>query len=112
MITLPTPVLVATRPVDMRRGHDSLAALAREYTERRVLAGALFVFFNRRVDRMKALWWDGSGYVLLYKRIERGFFRVPQPICVGALSLEIDTSEFLAILQGVPNVRRGRKKHR
>lgn len=51
MITLPTQVLVATRPVDMRRGHDSLAALACEYTERHVLAGALFVFFKRRSRR-------------------------------------------------------------
>lgn len=109
MITLPSPVFVATRPVDMRRGHDSLAALAREYAGRDVTAGALFLFFNRRVDRVKALWWDGTGYVILYKRVERGYFRVPQPLSVGATSVEIDVTEVVPILEGVPNVRkRGR----
>ncbi|MEM6533061.1 MAG: IS66 family insertion sequence element accessory protein TnpB [Myxococcota bacterium] len=104
MIPCPSPVFVATRPVDMRRGHDGLAALTREYAGRDVIAGSCFLFFNRRVDRVKALWWDGTGYVLLYKRIERGYFRVPQALCVGATSVEIDAGEVLAILEGVPNV--------
>jgi len=99
---LPKRVFVATVAVDMRRGHDGLAAMAREHVDRDPLDNAaLFVFFNRRVDRLKALWWDDTGYCLLYKRLERGRFRVPEPVRVGSTSVAIDLEELSLILEGV-----------
>jgi transposase len=75
--------------------------MAREHVGLDPIDGSLFVFFNRRVDRLKALWWDETGYCLLYKRLERGRYRVPQPLHVGATSVEIDLAELTAILSGV-----------
>lgn len=63
--------------------------------------GSLFLFFNRSVDRVKALWWDHNGFCLFYKRLERGRFRVPQPLNVGAASVEIDGREMEQIFRGV-----------
>lgn len=95
-------VFVATVPVDMRCGFDGLSGLARSYVEREVSDGdALFVFFNRRVDRVKLLWWESTGYCLFYKRLERGRFRVPQPLHVGATHVAIGESELELILDGV-----------
>ena len=101
MLKWPSPIYVSTVAVDMRRGHDGLAAMAREHVGREPLDGALFVFFNRRVDRLKALWWDRTGYCLLYKRLERGTFRVPQPLRVCDTSVVIDSAELDLILEGV-----------
>lgn len=101
MLSLPTRIYIATMAVDMRRGHDGLAAMAREYVKLDPLEGCLFVFFNRRVDRVKALWWDETGYCLLYKRLERGRFRVPQPLHVGAPSVKIEMEELLSLFKGV-----------
>jgi transposase len=86
----------------MRCGFDALAALAREYVDREVRDGnALFVFFNRRVDRVKLVWWERTGYCLFYKRLERGRFRVPQPMHVGATHLVIEMPELDIILEGI-----------
>jgi transposase len=70
MIAVPAGVrvLVATKPVDFRRGADSLAALAREQLQRDPFSGTIFVFRSKRADRLKILAWDGSGLVLFWKR--------------------------------------------
>lgn len=95
-------VYIATIAVDMRCGFDGLAELARRYVEREVRdSNALFVFFNRRVDRVKVVWWEMTGYSLFYRRLERGRFRVPQPMHVGATNLVIDMAELDLLLQGV-----------
>jgi transposase len=95
-------IYVATIAVDMRCGFDGLAALARAYVDREVKdSDALFVFFNRRVDRVKLVWWERTGYCLFYKRLERGRFHVPQPVHVGATSLSIDMPELELILDGI-----------
>lgn len=65
-------VLVATKPVDFRKGADSLAALAKETLAQDPFSGALLVFRGRRADRIKILVWDGSGLVLVWKRLEQG----------------------------------------
>ena len=109
MLKWPAPIFIATMAVDMRRGHDGLAAMAREYMGREVIDGALFVFFNRRIDRLKALWWDRTGYCLLYKRLERGTFRVPRPLHVGDTSVRIDAAELDLILEGVRPVSKKRR---
>jgi transposase len=65
-------VVIATKPIDFRRGHDSLAAYAQNELKLDPHSGVLIVFRSRRGDRIKVLVWDGSGLVLVYKRLEEG----------------------------------------
>lgn len=71
-------VWLATEPVDMRRGHDGLLALVRVLGIADPYSGHLFVFLGRRADRCKILFWDRGGFVVAYKRLERGRFRLPR----------------------------------
>ena len=79
-------VLVATRPVDFRKGADGLVALVREVLGHDPFCGTIFVFRSRRADRVKILAWDGSGLVLFWKRLEHGAFKWP-PISDGVMRL-------------------------
>ena len=67
-------VVIATRPVDFRRGHDGLAAYAQNELKLDPHSGVIIVFRSKRGDRIKVLVWDGSGLVLIYKRLEEGKF--------------------------------------
>jgi len=80
VLTIPGDVSVYlfTQATDMRRGFDRLAALVETFLQRSVLSGGLFVFFSRRRDRVKILYWDGDGYGLWYKRLEQGTFRIEE----------------------------------
>ena len=78
MVSLPgARVVVATRAVDFRKGHDSLAAVVQNDLGLDPYSGVAFVFRSRRGDRLKVLWWDGTGLVLAYKRLEQGRFAWP-----------------------------------
>jgi len=109
MLTLPasTRVLVCRDPIDMRRSFDGLEVTVRERLREDPLSGALFVFWNRRRDRLKILSFDGSGLWIWYKRLERGRFEVP-----GVLGdpPEVSAEDLLLILEGVElgSVRRRR----
>jgi transposase len=84
----------------MRRSFDGLAGITREVLGLDPLSGHVFVFFNRRGDRVKILFWDRSGYCLWYKRLEEGIFRLP----VGSSHtdrLEVEISELSLILEGI-----------
>ncbi len=70
-------VLVATKPIDFRKGADGLVALVREQFRHDPVCGTIFIFRSKRADRLKILAWDGSGLVLLWKRLEQGAFRWP-----------------------------------
>lgn len=70
-------VYLARQSVDMRKGFDALAAIVREVLRHDPLSGALFVFRNRSGERLKILFWDGSGLTLYYKRLEKGVFTFP-----------------------------------
>jgi transposase len=70
-------IWVACGATDMRRGFDGLAMLAQEVVKRSPYSGHLFVFRGKRADRIKILWWDGSGMCLFAKRLERGRFVWP-----------------------------------
>jgi transposase len=88
MLTPPAgvKVLVATRPVDFRKGADGLAALAKEALGQDPLSGIALVFRAKRADRVKVLVWDGSGLVLYWKRLENGAFKWP-PIVDGVMRM-------------------------
>lgn len=103
MLTLPSSVhvYVAAEAVDLRRGFDGLAAATRELIRRDPLSGHLFSFLNRRRNRMKILLWLPSGYLLIYKRLERGTFALPREPELGRRHIEIDAAELTLMLEGI-----------
>lgn len=100
MIALPAGarIMLATKPVDFRKGAHSLAALAAEVLGADPFSGAVLVFRSRRADRIKILVWDGSGLVLVWKQLEGGAFRWP-PVVDGVLRLT--PVEFAALFDGI-----------
>jgi transposase len=102
MLTLPAAVRVylAAEPVDLRRGFDGLAAATRTLVREDPLSGHLFVFLNRRKNRVKMLVWDRTGYLLLYKRLERGTFHLPSAPTAGSRHVELDAGELGLMLEG------------
>jgi transposase len=101
MLTLSPAVriYVATGATDLRRSVDGLSAVVRERFEVDPLSGHLFLFRNRRGDRLKILVWDRSGFWVLYKRLERGTFAWPAE--VSAAPVELRSSDLLVLLAGV-----------
>ena len=98
MIGLPGTVRVFVAATDLRKGYDGLAQLARESVREDPLSGHLFVFANRKRDRIKILYWDRDGYAVWMKRLERGTFRWPAP---GSDHLEWTGVELAAVLGGI-----------
>lgn len=104
MLTLPPAVriFVCLDPTDMRKGFDGLVAVTRERLEEDPFSGHLFVFFNRKRDRTKALFWDRSGLVVWYKRIEKGRFRLRALEAQrDGHRAEIEAAELALILEGI-----------
>ena len=95
MLTLPASVriYVAAEALDLRRGFDGLAAAVRSVIREDPLSGHLFVFTNRRRNRVKVLVWDRTGYLLLYKRLERGTFHLAMEPAAGCRHVELDAGE-------------------
>ena len=91
-------VMLATRPVDFRKGMDGLAALVRDAMGADPFSGTIYVFRSRRVDRAKLLFWDGSGVVLVAKRLEAGQFSWPK-IEDGVVRLS--AAQLSALLEGL-----------
>lgn len=91
-------VFVAVGSTDLRRGFDGLAQVAREALSQDPMAGHLFVFANRRRDRIKILYWDGDGYAIWMKRLEQGTYRWPG---ADATHVEIKAAELAAMLGGI-----------
>jgi transposase len=100
VITIPAGVrvLVATRPVDFRKGPHGLAALAAEVLGEDPFSGVVVVFRSKRADRIKLLVWDGSGLVLVWKQLPQGSFRWP-PVMDGVMRLS--PIEFAALFDGL-----------
>lgn len=116
MFVLPpsTRVFLCTQPADMRRGFDGLAAMTRDVVVQNPLSGHLFVFRNRTGNRLKILYWEGAGFCLVYRRLEKGTYRfppAPTPLPAGQpqgaaaapqpASLEIDGGDLAMILEGI-----------
>jgi transposase len=91
-------VMMATRPVDFRKGVDGLAALVRETMGADPFSGAVYVFRAKRADRVKLVFWDGTGVCLFAKRLEEGQFRWPK-IEDGVVRLT--AAELQALLEGL-----------
>lgn len=100
MLTWPRAVrvFVHAQPTDMRGSFDRLGWMVQEVLHQDPLSGHLFVFVNRRGDRMKVLFWDRSGLVLLYKRLEEGVFHLPDD---NGGCVEIDVPRLTLILEGL-----------
>ena len=93
-------VYLALDPVDMRAGHDGLAAIVRNAWKHDLYSGHLFVFTGKRGDRIKILFWDRGGFVVYYKRLEKGRFRLPR-VRAGAASVELAADELGMLLSGL-----------
>jgi transposase len=91
-------VLVASKPVDFRKGMDGLAALVKEQLRTDPFSGAVYVFRAKRADRVKLIWWDGSGLCFFAKRLEDGQFRWPK-IEDGVMRLT--PAQLQALLEGL-----------
>ncbi len=103
MLGLPSSVRVylAPGPTDMRKGFDGLAVAARNLIGESPTCGHLFAFCNRSRNRLKVLWWDGSGLLVLAKRLEKGTFKWPRVPCEGQTSVELSPQELSLILDGL-----------
>ena len=91
-------ILVATQPVDFRKGHDRLAALVQSVLMEDPFTGTVLVFRARRADRLKILFWDGTGLVMGYKRLEESTFTWPA-IRDGVMTL--NRAQFEALFAGL-----------
>jgi transposase len=103
MLSLPPSVrvFVATQPVDGRKGADSLIAIVRDLLGHDPLSGHLYVFFSRRCDRVRIVYWDRNGIAMWTKRLERGRFR-PAFATGGALSASaVEFAELALVLEGI-----------
>lgn len=112
MLTLPAAVriFIGSNPIDMRKSIDGLMAIVQEELQEDAYSGHLFVFVSRRADRVKVLAWDKGGFVLFYKRLERGQFKLPH-IDQGTMAIEIDSTQLAMLLDGIEygRVRRPKK---
>lgn len=103
MLTLPASVriFIAAEAVDLRRGFDGLSAATRSIILQDPLSGHVFAFLNRRKNRIKLLVWDRTGFVLLYKRLERGTFQIPTDPAPGRRHVELDAGDLGLMLEGI-----------
>jgi transposase len=93
-----TQILVARKPVDFRKQTDSLAALVQEALGADPFSGAVYVFRAKRADRVKLLWWDGTGLCLLSKRLEGSHFRWPR---IEDGMMRLSAAQLSALVEGL-----------
>jgi transposase len=101
MIQQGVQVFVALDPVDLRCSFDRLSGIAQEQIGYEARSGALFVFYGRRRDALKVLFFDGSGMCIFYKRLDKGAFRLPEPGAEDARHVEVDDATLEALLDGI-----------
>ena len=110
MIMLPSAVRIflCTRPTDMRKSFDGLSGLIQECFDHDLLAGHLFLFVNRRRDRLKILYFDRDGLALWYKRLEAGSFEIPAT--ADGDGIELQAAQLAMILSGIDLKRAHQRK--
>jgi transposase len=92
---------VWTAPVDMRKSFTGLAAVTRSVLGRDPLSGEVFVYFNRRGDIAKVLWWSHGGFCLFCKRLEKSRFRLTKVVESGEREVELEATELAMLLDGL-----------
>jgi len=100
-------IFVCHQPADMRKSFDGLSCLCREFLGQDPTSGQVFVFFNRRRDQVKALWWDTTGYAIWYKRLEAGCFH---PNSHQGVISQVELSLILEVIE-IKQARRFRRFH-
>jgi transposase len=115
MLSFPPAVRLwlATQPADLRKSFDGLAELVRQHLANDPLSGHVFVFRNKRSDRVKLLYWDEDGYVIVYKRLEAGTFHFP-PASAGQGGVSLRAADLAMLLDGVDwqQAKRSKRYHR
>jgi transposase len=115
LLSFPATVLfwLACQAVDLRRSFDGLAEQVRQHLHADPLSGHVFVFRNKRSDRVKLLYWDEDGFVLVYKRLEQGTFHWPV-VPLDQASVTLRAAQLAMLLDGLdwPRARRSRRYHR
>lgn len=101
MIPRGVDIFLGLDPIDLRWGFERLSGIVQERMGRSCRSGALFVFFGRRREAMKIVFYDGSGLCIFYKRLDKGTFRLPRPTDERATTLEIDERVLEDLLDGV-----------
>lgn len=114
-ITGAVRIFVCTKPADMRKGFDGLSGMVREFLGQDPLSGHLFLFFNKRRDRAKILFWDRDGLLVVYKRLEAGSFQILDPASrsqdvSGTAGLELSVTDLTLILNGIDLTTARRRK--
>lgn len=101
------------KPTDMRKSFDGLSGIVSSELGKNPLCGDAFVFVNRRRDRIKLLVWDGDGFWLFYKRLEKGTFEIPQSH-TGQYSIELSWQQLMMIVAGIElsSVKMRKRYHR
>lgn len=105
MIQLPKTILVSTAPVNLHLSFDRLAAIVRNELGNELQPDTVVVFHNRRRTHVKLLWHDRAGYVLHYKRLDRGTYRIPLAVPPDARSVMVSRDELLVLLDGLDEAR-------
>jgi transposase len=95
------PIYVALEPVDMRLGYERLGGIVRERMQAEPRSRALFVFVGKRGHTMKVLTWDGTGAIVIHKKLDAGRFELPRPTCVGEQQVMVSDALFEVIYKGV-----------
>lgn len=112
MLSVPSAVKIFLygQAADLRRGYDGLAALVQDAMGEDPLSGSLFIFVNKRCNRIKLLYWDRDGYAIWMKRLERGCFEMPQRNS-DSPRVKVTASQLSLILEGIElsSVRRRRR---
>ena len=101
MIALPTNsgIFLYSKPTDMRKSFSGLAGIVRNELGKQPNDGSLFLFINRRQDKLKALYWDRDGMAVWYKSLEQGTFeRIRQD---GKASVKLDAADLAMLLGGI-----------
>ncbi len=93
-----TRIFLSVAPTDMRKGFNGLQGLVTGVLEQDPLSGHLFLFINRRCDKLKILYWDGDGFAIWYRRLEQGTFQVPK---TNEASIEMRSDELTMLLRGI-----------
>jgi transposase len=101
MIPQGVQIFVALEPIKLCYSFERLSGLAREQVGYDPRGGALFIFFGRRRDALKILFFDGSGMCVFYKKLDKGVFRIPEATSPHDRHLEVDDATLEALLDGI-----------